>query len=278
MGVSEREYFFKSGNYGFRAYDHDRDEREVCELCWNNALPGGRPFPLIPAAGAVSFGRIVTGPFAEYASDYFYVADDLSTGELVGYFTGAEGSAVKTRDGKVPWMTWRDRKAERIAEGEFGEISFRLYMPAYGYMEGAKFLYTLSLGPRAIQFLVHAKYNNAGEMPKAPGCPEYHFHVAKGHRGNGIGSRFIEHFLTRFPSSRYDKICAQVTVCAGQKSLEYYRRMTHEGKRVWKVFDKRETRMYTAAEKRELNLGPVVENVSLVAKKDRLLTFVRHQD
>ena len=35
---------------------------------------------------------------------------------------------------------------------------------------------------------------------------------------------------------------------------------------------------YSAAEKREWNLGPVVENVSLVAKKDRLLAFVRHQD
>ena len=274
MDVSERDYFLKSGNYGFRVYNHDRDERDVCELCWSNALPGGRPFPLIPAAGAVSFGRIVTGPFAEYASAYFYVADDLSTGQLVGYFTGAEGSAVKTRDGKIPWMTWRDRKAEQIAEDEFGELSYALYMPWYGYMEGVKFTYTLSLGPRAMQFLLHAKYNNAKEMPKAPSCPEYHFHVAKGHRGKGIGSRFIEHFLTCFPSSKYDKVCAQVTVCSGQKSLDYYRRMTYRGKRVWKVYEKRETHMYTEAEKREWDLGPVVENVSLVATKDCLLAFV----
>ena len=275
MDVSERDYFLQSENYGFRVYDHDTDELGVCELCWSNALPGGRPFPLIPAAGAVSFGRIVTGPFAEYAGAYFYVADDLSTGELVGYFTGAEGSAVETPDGRVSWMTWRDRKAEQIAENEFGELSYRLYMPGYGYLQGIKFLYTWSLGPRAIQFLLHAKQNNIKEMPKMPDCPEYHFHVAKGHRGKGIGSTFIEHFLTRFPSSEYEEVCAQVTVCSGQKSLDYYRRMTYEGQRVWKVYEKRETQMYTEAEKREWNLGPVVENVSLVAAKDRLLAFVR---
>lgn len=150
-------------------------------------------------------------------------------------------------------------------------------MPGYGYVEGAKFLYTLSLGPRAIQFLLHAKYNNAKEMPKAPKCPEYHLHVAKGHRGKGIGSKFIEYFLTRLSSGKYDKVCAQVTVCAGQTTLDYYRRMTCEGKRIWKVYDKRETRMYTDGEKREWDLGPVVENVSLIAKKKRLLAFVRHQ-
>ena len=269
------DYFLRSGDYGFRVYDHGRDEQGVCKLCWSNALPGGRPFPLIPAAGAVSFGRIVTGPFAKYASEYFFVADELSTGRLVGYLTGAEGSAVKTPDGNVPWMTWRDRKAEQIAANEFGELSYKIYMPGYGYLEGAKFLYTLSLGARAIQFLLHAKSNNAKEMPKAPDCPEYHFHVAKGHRGKGIGSRLIEHFLTRFPSGKYDKVCAQVTVCAGQKSLDYYRRMTLGGKKVWKVYDTRETQMYTAAEKKEWDLGPVVENVSLVAKKRRLLDFVR---
>ncbi len=277
MNVSETDYFLISGNYGFRGYEHDRDERGVCELCWSNALPGGRPFPLIPETGAISFGRIVTGPFADYASEYFYVVDDLASGQLVGYLTGAEGSAVNTPDGRVPWMAWRDRKAARIAENEFGELSYALYMPWYGYMEGAKFLYTLSLGPRAIQFLLHAKNNNDGEMPKAPACPEYHFHVAKEHRGKGIGSRFIEHFLTRFPGDEYDQACAQVTVCSGQKSLDYYERMTYRGEQVWQVYDKRETRMYTDAEKRQWGLGPVVENVSLVAKRQRLLAFVRQE-
>lgn len=101
----------------------------------------------------------------------------------------------------------------QIAEREFGEISYRLYVPGYAYLEGAKFLYALSLGSRAIQFLLHAKHNDAKEMPKAPRCPECHFHVAKGHRGKGIGRRFIEHFLTRFSASKDDKVCAQVTAC-----------------------------------------------------------------
>lgn len=263
------------GNYGFRLYDHDRDERDVCKLCWNNALPGGRPFPLIPEAGAVSFGRIVTGPFARYAANYFYVADDLTTGRLIGYLTGAEGGAVKTGRSEVPWMAWRDRVAERIAEEEFGEISYRLYMPGYGYLQGAKFLYALSLGPRALQFLLHAKFNNAREMPTAPACPEFHFHVAKGHRGSGIGRKFIEHFVSQFPQKKYKKICAQVTVCEGQKSLDYYMGMSHLGKNVWKVHDKRETDMYTAAEKQAWYLGPMVENVSLIADKKRLLAYVR---
>jgi GNAT superfamily N-acetyltransferase len=269
-------YLFKMGNYGFRAYDHDRDEAAVCKLCWSNALPGGSPFPLIPEAGAVSFGRIVTGPFAQYAGDYFYVVDELSSKELVGYLTGAEGGDVETKKGAVPWMQWRDKSAEQIAEKEFGEISFKLYVPMLGYMESRKFLYTLSLGGRAVQFLLHAKFNNSKEMPKAPACPEYHFHVKEGHRRQGIGSRLIEHFLSQFPNKKkYRKVCAQVTVCSGHKSLDYYTGLTWEGKRVWKVYDKRETAMYSASEKRAWGLGPVVENVSLVADRKRLLAYVK---
>ena len=275
MAPISKQYLFEMGNYGFRVYNPDKDEEAVCRLCWNNALPGGRPFPLIPEAGAVSFGRIVTGPFAQYAGDYFYVVDDLRTEELVGYLTGAEGSDVTTKKGMVPWMQWRDKSAEQIAEKEFGEISFKLYLPMLGYLESRKFLYTLSLGGRAVQFLLHAKFNNSKEMPKAPPCPEYHFHVKAGHRRQGIGSRLIAHFLSQFPNKKkYRKICAQVTVCAGHKSLEYYTGLTCEGKKLWKVYDKRETAMYSASEKRAWGLGPVVENVSLVADRKRLLAYV----
>lgn len=275
MGPTSKQYLFNMGNYGFRIYNPDKDEEAVCKLCWSNALPGGRPFPLIPEAGAVSFGRIVTGPFAQYAGEYFYVVDDLQTEELVGYLTGAEGSDVETKKGVVPWMQWRDKSAEQIAEKEFGEISFKLYLPMLGYLESRKFLYTLSLGGRAVQFLLHAKFNNSKEMPKAPACPEYHFHVKVGHRRQGIGSRLIAHFLSQFPNKKkYRKICAQVTVCAGHKSLEYYTGLTCEGKKLWKVYDKRETAMYSTSEKKAWGLGPVVENVSLVADRKRLLAYV----
>lgn len=275
MNSSESRYFLEMERYGLRLYDHDRDEAQVCKLCWSNALPGGRPFPLIPETGALSFGRIVTGPFAEYAGEYFYVVDELSTGMLVGYLTGAEGGAVQTENGKVPWMQWRDKAAERIAEQEFGEISLKLYLPVYGYLESRKFLHTLSLGSRAIQFLLHAKFNNTKEMPGAPDCPEYHFHVAEGHRGKGLGSKLIEHFAGQFSGKKYSKICAQVTVCEGCKSLDYYKQMVYRGKKVWKVYDRRSTAMYTAAERERWGLGPTVENVSLVASRKRLLAFVR---
>ncbi|MCB1852913.1 MAG: hypothetical protein KDI83_19435 [Gammaproteobacteria bacterium] len=271
-------YFFRMGNYGFRLYQHDKDERPVCNLCWNNALPGGRPFPLIPEAGALSFGRIVTGPFARYATKYFYVVDDLSNGELVAYLTGAEGVDVAIDNGKVPWMKWRDDCAERIAEQEFGEISYKLYLPLQSYFEGRKFLYALSLGPRAVQFLLHAKFNSAKEMPAAPACPEFHFHVKQGHRGAGIGSKMIELFVSSFPNkNKYSKICAQVTVCAGHKTLAYYQSLAYRGKHVWKVHDAKETAMYNAYEKQLWGLGPVVENVSLVADRKRLLAFVKRK-
>ena len=89
MATSEDGYLFEMGDYGLRLYVHDRDEEEVCKLCWSNALPGGRPLPLIPEAGARSFGRIVTGPFAKHASEHFYVVEDLASGKLIGYLTGA---------------------------------------------------------------------------------------------------------------------------------------------------------------------------------------------
>ncbi len=274
---NKKKYFLKHRGYGFRIYDQDIDEEAVCKLCWNNALPGGRPFPLIPKAGSISFGRIVTGPFAKYANEYFYVVDDLSTGTVVGYLTGAEGSPAKTKKGKAPWMQWRDRYAEKIAEKEFGDVSLKLYLPMQGYIEGRKFLYTLSLGSRAIQFLLHAKLNNSKEMPEAPECPEYHFHVKDGHRGHGIGSMLIKHFLNQFPEKKYKKICAQVTVCEGHKTLDYYTSLSYKGKTLWKVHDKKETAMYSAMEKKKWGLGPKVENVSLVADKKQLLAFVKEK-
>jgi len=275
MNKTIKQYLCTTGNYGFRLYDHDRDEEAVCKLCWSNALPGGRPFPLIPEAGAVSFGRIVTGPFAYFSREYFFVVDDLSSDELVGYLTGAEGSDVKSKNGKIPWMRWRDDYAARIAEKEFGELSFKLYVPMLGFLESRKFLYTLSLGGRAVQFLLHAKSHSTEEMPSAPACPEFHFHVKAGHRGQGLGGGLIALFLQQFPDKkRYRKVCAQVTVCEGHKSMDYYTAMRYQGKKVWRIYDRKETAMYSAYEKKIWGLGPVVENASLLADRKRLLEFV----
>lgn len=268
-------YIVRQGSYGIRLYGHDRDEGEVCKLCWKNALPGGRPFPLVPEAGAVSFGRIVTGPFARYASEHFFVAEDLTTGRLVGYLTGAEGSAVQTSDGDIPWAVWRNKIAQQIAADEFGEISPKICIPAYGFVEGVKFLYTISLGARAIAFLLHEKFHGDEEMPNLPACPEFHFQVEKAHRGRGIGGKLIEQFLSRLAGDKYKMVCAQVTVCDGQKPLAYYKRMSVGGRKLWKVYDRRETAIYTPDEKDAWGLGPLVENVSLVADKERLLSSIR---
>jgi GNAT superfamily N-acetyltransferase len=269
------EYFFVMGNCGFRRYAHESDEEEVCRLCWKNALPGGRPFPLIPEAGAQSFGRIVTGPFARHAPEYFYVVDDLASGRLVGYLTGAEGSAVETEEGEIPWATLRNRIVRQIAADEFGEISAKVWVPAYSFVEGVKLLYTVSLGPRAIQFLLHERFEGEREMPKLPAVPEFHFQVEKGYRGQGIGRKLVEHFTSRFAGGKYKDVCAQVTVCEGQKSLAYYRRMSVAGIPLWRIYDRRETFIYTPEEKQAWGLGPVVENVSLVADRERLLAFAK---
>lgn len=267
-------YFLKRGNYGYRLYAHDRDEKDVCNLCWKNALPGGRPFPLIPEAGALSFGRVVTGPYARYAPAYFYVAEELTSGALVGYLTGTEGGAVETAEGEIPWVAWRNQIAQQIAADEFGTISPMVCIPAYGFVEGVKFLHTVSLGPRAVQFLLHLKFKGEREMPALPSGPEFHFQVEKGHRGQGIGRGFVEHFLSRFSGEEPKNIAAQVTVCEGQKSLAYYMRMTIGGEKLWQIYDRRETSIYTPDEKKAWDLGPLVENVSLVADRKRLLAFI----
>jgi GNAT superfamily N-acetyltransferase len=277
MAPRDGEYFLVMGNYGFRLYAHDRDEEDVCKLCWKNALPGGRPFPLIPEAGSRSFGRIITGPFAKCAPTLFYVVDDLTSNRLVGYLTGAEGNAVETAEGAIPWGTHRDRIARQIASDEFGEISPKVCIPTFGFVEGVKFLYTASLGPRAIQFLLHEKLNGEREMPRMPAGPEFHFQVEKKYRGQGIGRKLIEHFVSRLSGRREKNLSAQVTVCQGQKSLSYYRSMSVGGKKLWKIYDKRETTIYTPDEKQAWGLGPRVENVSLVADRDRLLAFVRQE-
>jgi GNAT superfamily N-acetyltransferase len=275
MSRVEDEYILRMGSYGFRTYAHDRDEKDVCKLCWGNALPGGRPFPLIPEAGALSFGRIVTGPFARYAPELFFVADDLTSGRFVGYLSGADGSAVETAEGAIPWAAWRNRIARQIASDEFGEISPKVCIPAYGFVEGVKFLFTVSLGPRAIEFLLHEKFNGDREMPKLPAGPEFHFQVEKTHRGKGIGRKLVEHFLLQLKGEKFKKVCAQVTVCKGQKTLDYYRNMSLGGRRLWKIYDRRETAIYTPHEKEAWGLGTLVENISLTADRDTLLAFVR---
>ena len=85
----------------------------------------------------------------------------------------------------------------------------------------------------------------------------------------------IEHFVSRFSTGKNQKVCAQVTVCEGFKDMEYYNGMKYRGKSVWKVFDIRETAMYTDLEKQQFGLGKTVENVSLVADRKKLLAFVR---
>ncbi len=277
MADRSGKYFLETSDCGLRLYEHDRDEEAVCRLCWKNALPGGRPFPLIPEAGALSFGRIITGPFAQCAPDTFYVADDLTNGELIGYLTGAKGGSVAEADGDVPWIVWRDRIAHRIAEGEFGEISPKLFHPAQHFVEGTKLLYTMSLGPRAIQFLLHVMVHGNKEMPDLPTCPEFHFQVEAKHRGRGIGGRLLELFVSRLPAETHTEIGAQVTVCDGQVPLSYYESMSVGDEPLWRVCDRRETTMYTDEEKRVWELGARVENVSLVATKSRLLAFVRRE-
>ena len=274
MTACDGNYFFQMGNYGFRLYAHDRDEEDVCRLCWRNALPGGRPFPLIPEAGALSLGRIVTGPFARSAPALFFVAEDLTSGKLIGYLTGTEGGAVATAEGEVPWAIWRNSTSQQIAADEFGEFSPKVYIPTYGFVEGVKFLYTVSLGQRAMRFLLHEEFNGESEMPELPASPEFHFQVEKRCRGQGIGCKLIEHFLSRLCDEEHNNVCAQVTVCEGQKSLAYYRRMSVGGKKLWNIYDRRETTMYTPDEKEAWGLGPVVENLSLVADRKRLLAFV----
>lgn len=276
MNKHSDQYFFTTEEFGLRLYEHDRDEEAVCRLCWENALPGGRPFPLIPEAGALSFGRIITGPYARGAPACFYIAEDLASGDIIGYLTGAEGGGVATPHGEIPWFTWRDETAHGIAEDEFGEISPKLSHPAQHFVEGTKFLYTMSLGPRAIQLLLYLKVHGDKEMPALPPCPEFHFQVDARYRGRGVGAKLLELFLRRLSGDKHKEIGAQVTVCDGQVPLSYYERMSVKGEPLWRVCDRRETAMYTDLEKQVWGLGNRVENVSLVADRELLLRFVSH--
>ena len=133
----------------------------------------------------------------------------------------------------------------------------------------------MSLGPRAIQFLLHEKVNSASEMPRLPACPEYHFQVEKEHRRKGLGGKLVELFISGLTGGDYKEIGAQVTVCDGQVPLAYYERMSVQSKPLWRIYDRRESAIYSADEKEAWGLGTVVENVSLVADKTRLLAFVR---
>jgi hypothetical protein len=52
--------------------------------------------------------------------------------------------------------------------------------------------------------------------------------------------------------------------------------MSVGGEQLWEIYDRRETAIYTSEEKERCGLGPLVENVSLLADRERLLAFVRN--
>ncbi|MEA3275355.1 MAG: hypothetical protein U9Q81_08740, partial [Pseudomonadota bacterium] len=127
---------------------------------------------------------------------------------------------------------------------------------------------------RAVAFLLHAKKYRKKEMPKlAPDCPEFHFQVAKKHRGKRVGTQLIIHFLEQLPAGRHEKVCMQITACEASKPLEFYTSIKYKGDQIWKVYDRKETGMYTKKEKKKWDLGPVVENITLIADRRKLLLY-----
>ena len=88
-----------------------------------------------------------------------------------------------------------------------------------------------------------------------------------------VNEKRLAEQLERFWKSIKTKKLSAMSIDYGQ--VDYYDNMKYRGKKVWKVFDKRETAMYTEMEKQQLGLGRAVENVSLVANRKKLLAFVR---
>lgn len=258
----------------YRLYNPDTDEAQVCDIAHAGALPGGRRFPLVPPDRALSFGRIVTGPFAKKEPGNFIVAVDHSGGQeiVVSYLTGA----LRERH-----IEDRNRMAQQIALDEFGGVN--LFRP----IDTFKALVTAGTTPaRTIKFLLHAMHHQANEMPQTPPegsirFGEWHWSTYPQYRGQQIGTSALTYFLQNALDEGIESICIQVTVCDGSetvgKTLPYYLAMRHKGTRVWELYDIKETTMYTAAEKQEWRLGSHVYNATLFSETELLHAFTRSQ-
>lgn len=257
----------------YRLYDPETDEAQVCDIVHAGALPGGRRFPLVPKTRALSFGRIVTGPFAKKEPDNFLVAVDQSGGKeiVVGYLTGA----LRERHIKE-----RNRLAEQIALDEFGGVN--LFSP----FDTLKAFVTVGTVPkRSIKFLLHAMNNQAKEMPETPPeesirFGEWHWSTHPKYRGQNISISALVYFLQTALDEGIESICIQVTVCEGTKTvgknLPYYLKMKHKGTAVWELYDIKETHMYTEAEKKEWRLGTNVYNATLYTETELLHEFTKN--
>jgi len=260
----------------YRLYDPETDEAQVCDIVHAGALPGGRRFPLVPQNRSLSFGRIITGPFAQKEPDNFIVAVDHSGGkeQVVSYLTGAL---------REQHIEERDRLATQIALDEFGGVS--LLSP----LDTLKAFITVGTAPkRTLRFLLHAMHNQADEMPETPPeerirFGEWHWSTHPQYRGQHISMSVLVYFLQKALDEGIESICIQVTICEGSESetlgkdLAYYLAMNHKGATVWELYDIKETRMYTEAEKKEWGLGAHVYNASLYTETELLLAFTKSQ-
>ena len=133
-GSSRKQYLFKDGNYGFRLYDHGRDEEAVQTLL-EQRTTGGRPLPLISPKQAPSALAELLPEHSPSTPANTSVVDDLSNKELVGYLT--ERKAVRYRPKReVPWMQFRDTIAEQIAEKSLRALLQTL--PADAWLPGGR--------------------------------------------------------------------------------------------------------------------------------------------
>ena len=67
-----------------------------------------------------------------------------------------------------------------IAGEEFGDLFHHYILSEKLIVETPKYLYTASLGARAIAFLLYAKHYHVLEMPALPSAtPEFHYQMAK---------------------------------------------------------------------------------------------------
>jgi hypothetical protein len=256
----------------YRLYDPETDEAQVCDIVHAGALPGGRRFPLVPQTRSLSFGRIITGPFAQKEPDNFIVAIDHSGGEekVVSYLTGAL---------REQHIEERNRLATQIALNEFGGVS--LLSP----LDTLKAFITVGTAPkRTLRFLLHAMHNQADELPQTPPegsirFGEWHWSTHPRYRGHRISIPALVYFLDKAFEEGIESICIQVTVCDGSetlgKALPYYLKMNHKGAKVWELYDIKETHMYTEAEKQEWRLGAHVYNASLYSETELLLAFTK---
>jgi ribosomal protein S18 acetylase RimI-like enzyme len=210
---SEISRYDEHGEILFRKFrPGDEDERQMRDLVFNNAFLG-QPFDVICPCKEW-FRNVVLVPYIKHQPENIHVAIHKPSGRLIGYLTGSMGGQ-RFEKTQYNWV----RK-------QVMSLAVSLTMPWTFFDQSSRL------------FAAHVIFKGESERPSHPHSGvHWHFQVDKEFRGQGIGTKLLQRFVTDAAKAEFPLIWAEVMAYT-QKPRAYFE------DRGWSIYDAKPTMIF----------------------------------